>query len=103
MKLIYKTLKSSTRYLQYNTNESIWILKPKIYKTLGINILENYKFQYIGKVFNNGTCLCANTNNIHNTFEDVVNNYTCNKTVYCANSSDFQPNKSVSCYKENLN
>jgi len=99
MKLYYKTLKSTTHCLYYNIHESIWALKPKIYKTIGLNILENYKFKYIGKVLNDGTFICHSTNNIHNTFEDAVRKYTCNNTVYCANGSDFKPMKNIGMYE----
>jgi hypothetical protein len=93
MKLYYKTLKSATHTLRYTMNESIWTLKPKVYKALDINILENYKFRYIGKVLGNGSFI-GTDNNIHNTFSDGVSKYTCEKTIYCASSVDLEPLRS---------
>jgi hypothetical protein len=98
MKLYYKTLKSATHVMMYTRNESIWALKPKVYKTLDINILDNYKFKYIGRVLGDGSFI-GTDNSIHNTFSDGVSKYTCEKTVYCASLIDLEQ---VRSFRSNL-
>lgn len=98
MRLYYKTLSSVTHVIKYNKSESIWTLKPMVYKTLDLNILDNYKFKYIGKVLADETFI-SNESIMHNTFEDGVSKYKCKKTIYCASSVDFEPIRS---FRRNL-
>ena len=51
MKLYYKTLKSNVCSLIYNNHESIYTLKPKIFKNLDIGKTWNW---YLAKVNPNG-------------------------------------------------
>jgi hypothetical protein len=88
MRLYYKTLHSNVYSLIYNKQESIYALKPIIYKNLDTNLLENYKFKYIGEILNDGTLI--DNGIFYNTFSEGVNKYKCTNTIFCASQSQYR-------------